>query len=143
MPPGAVGVYAVSQDSRAAAWGELFSCAAIGRGALGVLVDGCVRDARQITALEFPVFCTGTSPLDTLARARVETIRQPITFGGIRVCDGDFVVADADGVVIVPNAQLAEVDAFVGTKHTLEMGAREDLMSGMTIEEVWIKYQVF
>jgi 4-hydroxy-4-methyl-2-oxoglutarate aldolase len=143
MGPGDVGVYGVSGTSRAAAWGELFSCAAIGRGVSGVVVDGCIRDARQITELGFPVFAAGRSPFDTLARARVDNHGEVAVCGGQTVRRGDVVVADADGVVVVPGAVVDEVATFIENKHRLEVGAREDLMSGMSIRAVWEKYGVF
>lgn len=143
MGEGDVGVYSVDLSSRAAAWGELFSCAAIGRGVVGALVDGCVRDQRQISELKFPVFSSDTSPLDTLARARVARHGDPITFGGVPVSRGDLVVADSDGIVVVPAADVQRVATFVASKHKLEQAARDDLMAGMGIRDVWAKYGVF
>jgi regulator of RNase E activity RraA len=143
LSPGDVGVYAVDRGSRAAAWGELFSCGAIGRGAVGAIVDGCVRDARQIEELGFPVFAADTSPLDTRARARVASHGTPMEFAGVPVERGDLVVADRDGVIFVPAAQVDAVAALVSKKKPLERGAREDLVAGMPIHDVWTKYGVF
>ena len=143
MGSGDVGVYAVAASSRAAAWGELFSCAAIGRGVVGALVDGCVRDRRQIQELGFPVFSVDVSPLDTMARARVSSHGQPVIFGDVNVTKGDVVVADADGVVVVPAAEVLRVATFVGSKTRLEQGARDDLIAGMSIRAVWEKYGIF
>jgi 4-hydroxy-4-methyl-2-oxoglutarate aldolase len=143
MMPGEVGMYSVTGGNRAAAWGELFSCGAIGRGAVGALVDGCIRDVRQIEELGFPVFAAGRSPLDTLARARVAEFGNPIDFAGKRVERGDVVVADADGIVIVPQDLVDEVATFVASKHVLERAARDDLMAGADIRDVWNKYGVF
>jgi 4-hydroxy-4-methyl-2-oxoglutarate aldolase len=143
LSAGDVGVYAVKGDSRAAAWGELFSCGALGRGAVGALIDGCVRDARQIEELGFPVFASGRSPLDTLARARVSRHGEPVDFGGVIVNRGDVVVADADGIVVVPSDQVIPVARFVSSKRALEQGARDDLIAGAGIRDVWTKYGVF
>ena len=74
LRPGDVPMFVVEPGVRAASWGELFSCAAIGRGAAGVVVDGFVRDAAQIKALGFPTFARGLSPLDTFGRAVVTGI---------------------------------------------------------------------
>lgn len=143
MSPGDVGVYAVEGDSRAAAWGELFSCGAIGRGAVGAVVDGCIRDARQIEELGFPVFASDTSPLDTRARARVDTHGTAVVFTGVLVRRGDLVVADRDGVIFVPSNRVDEVAELVAQKKPLEQGARDDLIAGMHIRDVWKKYGVF
>jgi regulator of RNase E activity RraA len=147
MPAGSVGVYGAHEPQRslilAAAWGELFSCAAIGRGVAGVVVDGCIRDTRQICELGFPVFAAGRSPLDTLARARVDVHGEPVHCGGRLVRRDDVVVADVDGIVVVP-AELAEdVAALIANKHRLEQAAREDLMAGASIRAVWERYGVF
>ncbi len=143
MGPGDVGVYAVQGGSRAAAWGELFSCAALGRGVRGVVVDGCIRDTRQVVELGFGVFAAGRSPLDTLARARVDVHGEPVVCGDVAVRRGDVVVGDVDGVVVVPGEVVAQVAAFVRTKHRLEQDARDDLMAGASIREVWETYGVF
>lgn len=143
MSPGDVGVYTVGQGSRAAAWGELFSCGAIGRGAVGVVVDGCVRDAKQIEELGFPVFASDTSPLDTRARARVDAHGSPLVFAGVSVSRGDLVVADVDGVIFVPSTAVDAVASRVAEKKPLEQGARQDLIAGMPIRDVWTKYGVF
>lgn len=143
MSPGDVGVYAVAQGVRAAIWGELFSCGAIGRGAVGTVVDGCVRDVKQIEELGFPVFAADTSPLDTRARARVDTHGSPVVFAGVSVTRGDLVVADADGVIFVPSTAVQAVAELVARKKPLEQGAREDLVAGMQIRDVWAKYGVF
>lgn len=143
MSAGDVGVYGVQGQTLAAAWGELFSCAAIGRGVAGVLVDGCIRDTQQIGQLNFPVFASGTSPLDTLARARVDSHGISVLCGDMHVVRGDVIVADGDGVVVIPSGKVAEVAAFIAHKHRLEQAAKDDLLAGMAIEEVWEKYGVF
>jgi regulator of RNase E activity RraA len=137
LEPGDVPVYAVDPDVRAALWGELFSCAAIGRGAVGAVVDGLVRDAAQIAELGFPVFCRGAHPTDTFGRAEVVADRVPVEVGGVTISAGDVVVADADGIVVVPAAAAPEVAALVADKLSKERGAREDLLAGKTLSEVW------
>ena len=109
LRPGEVPVFVVEPGVRAASWGELFSCAAIGRGAAGVVVDGFVRDASQITALGFPTFARGLSPLDTFGRAVVTGIDVEAVVGGVEVAPGDLIVADADGIVSIPRALAADV----------------------------------
>ena len=102
-----------------------------------------MRDQRQISELQFPVFSVDTSPLDTLARARVARHGDAIDFGGVQVTRGDLVVADSDGIVVVPATDVGRVASFVASKHKLEQSARDDLMAGMGIREVWAKYGVF
>ena len=142
LRPGDVPMFVVEAGVLAASWGELFSCAAIGRGAVGVVVDGLVRDAAQIKALGFPAFARGLSPLDTFGRAVVAGIDVEARAGGVDVAPGDIIVADADGVVAIPSALAADVAEAVATKHRLEGHARDDLLAGLGIREVWEKYGV-
>ena len=142
LRPGDVPMFVVEPGVRCASWGELFSCAAIGRGAAGLVVDGLVRDAAQIVALGFPTFARGLSPLDTFARAIVTDIDVEARVGGVDVTPGDLVVGDIDGIVVVPREMAADVAEAVITKHRLEGNARADLLAGMGIREVWAKYGV-
>ena len=143
LAPGEVPVFQIESGSRAAAWGELFSCGAIGRGAVGAVCDGFVRDARQIIELGYPTFARGCSPLDTLGRAVVAGYGERAVCGGVLVERGDLMVADVDGIVAVPRAAIPEVAVAVAGKRKLEDGARADLIAGMGIRAVWDKYQVF
>ena len=142
LAPGEVPLLAVEAGVRAASWGELFSCAARGRGASGVVIDGLARDAAAIQALGFPAFARGLSPLDTFARARVSGINVAAVVGGVTVTPGDFVVADVDGIVVVPRGTVSDTAEAVATKHRLEGNARDDLLAGMGIRAVWEKYGV-
>jgi regulator of RNase E activity RraA len=142
LRPGDVPMFAVEASVRCASWGELFSCAALGRGAAGLVVDGFVRDAAQIQALGFPAFARGLSPIDTYARAAVAGIDVAVRVGGVDVNPGDLVVGDIDGIVVIPQEIAADVVESVVTKHRLEGNARADLLEGVGIREVWTKYGV-
>ncbi len=142
LRPGEVPIFVVEAGVRAASWGELFSCAAIGRGATGVVIDGLVRDAAQIKALGFPTFARGLSPLDTFGRAVVKGIGVEARVGGVVVAPGDIIVGDVDGIVAIPRSLAADVAQAVATKHRLEGNARDDLLAGLGIREVWEKYGV-
>jgi regulator of RNase E activity RraA len=141
LQPGDVSVYAVPAGNRAAVWSELFSHAARARGGTGAIVDGYVRDTRAIRAMNYPVFCRGASPLDTRARARVCEFATPIVAGGVRVEPGDFVLADSDGIVVVPAAALADVQRLVQRRVQDENGARHELRRGHSLDAVWEKWR--
>lgn len=143
LEPGDVACYQVGDGVVAALFGELFSAAARSQGALGAVIDGPVRDVRQIRELGFPVFARGVSPLDTRGRAEVVAHDVPIVCGGVPVEPGDLVVADDDGVVVVPATHAAAVAAAAAAKHADEGGALADLLRGDTVHEVWDRWQVF
>jgi regulator of RNase E activity RraA len=141
LRPGHVAMYAAAADNRAAIWGELFSHAALARNAVGAIVDGYVRDTCQIRALGFPVFARGASPLDTRARAHVCRVGEPLDLGGVSVRSGDFVVADDDGVVVIPASNVSDATRLVERRHRDEGRAREDLSSGSSLGAVWERWR--
>jgi len=142
LKPGEIPVFACSNPDRVAPWGELLSTAAKTRGAVGALMDGCVRDIKAIRAMGYPVFHGGIAPLDSKGRARIMAIDVPIECAGVAVATGDLVFGDADGVVVIPRAREAEVlklafDKIKGEKNTLK-----DLQRGDKLADVFARYGV-
>ena len=107
-PPGVVLVVDDEGDTRGALWGEVMTHQAIRGGILGLVTDGPVRDTVEIAALGFPVFAGSITPRVGTNR-RVGLTQVPVALGGVPVHPDDVVVADADGVVIVPQARVAAV----------------------------------
>ena len=142
LRPDDVPVYGGAPGTPAALWGELLSCAALGRGATGAVVDGYVRDAHEMGELGFPVFCRGCSPLDTRGRVIVRGHGVPTVCGGVPVAPGDYVLADEDGVVVIPAGALEDVLDLVRSRDRGEEGAKADLLAGVSIVEVWEKWQI-
>jgi regulator of RNase E activity RraA len=142
LGPGDVPCYRADDGVGAALFGELFSAAARGRGAAGAVVDGPVRDVRQMRELGYPVFARSVSPYDTRGRAEVVAQDVPITCGGVPVEPGDLVVGDDDGVVVVPAAQAAAVAEAARVKHADESGALTDLLRGDGLHDVWDRWRV-
>jgi 4-hydroxy-4-methyl-2-oxoglutarate aldolase len=91
---------------RATAWGGTFTKAAIHRGLAGLVTNGCVRDVDEIRRAAFPTFATGVSVRGGLL-TEPGRYNGPISVGGVVVNPGDWIVGDADGVVVIP-AQDAE-----------------------------------
>ena len=79
-------------------------------GAVGFVTDGCVRDLPGIRMVGLPCYCIGVTP-NSPARSGPGTVGFPVTIAGHPVASGDVIVADQDGVVVVPQARLAEVIA--------------------------------
>lgn len=140
---GDVPIYQVDSDVSAALFGELFSLAAAAQGAVGAVLDGPVRDLRQLRELRYPVFAAGVSPFDTRGRAEVVDHDVPIECAGVAVQTGDLVVGDDDGVVIVPHTLVGPILDHVITKVRGEHGAKTDLLKGAKVHEVWDKWRVF
>lgn len=142
LQPGNVGVVATSGLAQAAYWGELFSNAALGRGARGMVLDGYHRDTRKILDLGFPTFSTGARPFDAAGRTQCIDFDCPVVCGGVKVYPGDIVFAEIDGIAIIPAAVADECVAKAFEKIAQEDRARDDLREGALLSEVWNKYRV-
>src|SRR5262245_39622422 len=123
-------------------WGELLSTAARRSGCVGAIVDGAVRDVVKMAAMGFAVFALGTSPYDSRDRNRVIDVDVPVEIGGVRFSPGDLVIADADGIVVVPQAVEAEAINAAWDKVNAENVVRDAISGGMTAGEAFRKYGV-
>jgi regulator of RNase E activity RraA len=126
----------------AAFWGGLLSNAAVGHEAAGVITDGGTRDYNEIVALDFPVFCRGLTPYDSLGRIDGKARDIPITCGGIHVRPGDLVFGDVDGVVVVPQEMAEEVIEKAWEKVQGENTVREELRAGKSVVNTFEKYGI-
>ncbi len=108
-PEGAVYVMVLEDGLDYAGLGGLMSTALKYRGISGAIVDGGVRDTPQIMKLQFPVFSRGVVPSTTVNHYRVTGENVPVTCAGVPVRPSDIIVADMDGVVVVPKENAAEV----------------------------------
>jgi regulator of RNase E activity RraA len=142
ISPGDVVVIAAGGAQRVALWGELLSNACLARGGMGAVCDGPARDAASIRELGFPVFCRGTLPLDINGRAEVVEHGGSVVVDGIGVASGDLIVADSDGVVVVPLAVRDEVVARAVEKATAESGFRDAVRSGVAPSEAFARHNV-
>jgi 4-hydroxy-4-methyl-2-oxoglutarate aldolase len=106
IPQQSVVVMGSEGEVDAAIWGGLLSAAAQARGAGGAVVDGSVRDIRQINRLGFPVFGRSPNMRDIRRRGVLTAFDTVITCGGVRIEPGDYVMADANGVVAIPAEQV-------------------------------------
>jgi 4-hydroxy-4-methyl-2-oxoglutarate aldolase len=120
-----------ANDSTAAHFGELSAEWLRARRVRGAVIDGATRDAAFITRSRFPTFVRYRTPQDSVPRWRVTDWGQPVTIGGVRVSLGDIVVADLDGVVIVPRRAAHEVlgrcERLVGTENKVRAAVRRGL----------------
>jgi regulator of RNase E activity RraA len=139
---GSVVVAGTGPSERAAFWGELFSTAALGRGAAGLVCDGCIRDTPGIEELGFPAFAPGSRPIDMRARMEVTARDVPVECGGVTVAPGDLVLADDDGVVVVPREVEADVLRRATEKAERESTVHAELLGGATLRDVWDRHHV-
>jgi 4-hydroxy-4-methyl-2-oxoglutarate aldolase len=122
-PAGSVYVMSVEDGVDYAGIGGIMATAMKFRGFTGAIIDASVRDTPQIRRLQFPVFSRGIAPSTTINHYRVSGKNIPITCAGARVNPGDIIVADEDGVAVVPKDKAADVlkkaQELDNTEHTM------------------------
>jgi len=140
--PDDVLIAAAGGSERSGIWGELLSTAATNAGCVGAIVDGAVRDVRQMTEMEFPVFARSRNIYDSKDRQRVIDIDVPVEIDGVRFCPGDLVVADVDGVVVVPAEIQEQAILAAWQKVHAENVTRDAIRNGMKATDAYDKYGV-
>ena len=135
-------IAAAHGSMRSGVWGELLSTAAANQGCVGVVVDGCVRDIRQMTEMKFPVFARGRNIYDSKDRQRVVDIDLPVEIDGVAFRPGDLVVADIDGVVVVPQEVEDQAIRAAWEKVHAENVTRDAIKDGMKATEAYEEFGV-
>ncbi len=113
------------------------------RGVRGYVVDGGCRDAGFILDIGFPVFCSFNTPKDIVGRWVPDRFGEPVTIGEVTIASGDWLLADRDGVVIIPGALAAEVVARTEAVMHQENQVRTAILSGMDPREAYLEYGKF
>ena len=142
LKPNEILVCTTNGSNRYSFWGELLSTASVARGASGAIIDGFVRDCKAIMDMEFPVFATGISPLDSKGRGDVVSFNIPIECGGVRVVSGDIAFGDYDGIVVVPKQIEEQIVSAAFDKVSGENNIRQELEAGATVKYVFDKYGI-
>lgn len=117
-------------------WGEILTVAAQRRGITGLIIDGGVRDVDRLAELGFPVFSTSIAIPGTVKEDE-GTIGRTMRLRGLTVARGDIVVADTDGVVIVPQAEAGRVLAASQARQEAEEGYVKRLHAGELTMDIY------
>jgi 4-hydroxy-4-methyl-2-oxoglutarate aldolase len=133
--PGTVLVCDGTGTTRCALFGELMATDAANQRLAGLVVAGPVRDIADIDELGFPVWCTGTAP-GQAAKAAVVSVGLPVVVGGALVASGDQVIADRDGVAVVPAAEWPAIRAEVAALAAKEEKTRARLAAGERLADI-------
>lgn len=122
--------------------GELIATACIARGSRGTVVDGYVRDTAFMDLDRFPVYARGTSPLDSKGRVDTIEIDEPVRCENTRICSGDIIFADSDGIIAIPADMVEIVFNKAMEKVRGENIVRDELRNGCSIVEVFNRYGI-
>jgi 4-hydroxy-4-methyl-2-oxoglutarate aldolase len=133
--PGTVLVCDGAGSTRCALFGGLMATDAAGQGLAGLVLQGPVRDIADFDEIGFPVWCTGTAP-GQAAKAAVISVGLPVVVGGVLVASGDQVIADRDGIAVVPAAEWPAIQAEVAALAAKEEKTRARLAAGERLADV-------
>lgn len=145
--PGTVGDYIDQLDANtvvvldnggredATVWGDILTLVAHNKRLGGTVIDGAHRDVDLCLSLNYPIYSRSYSMRTGKDRVQVDAEQVPVTIGEARVCPGDILRGDADGVLVIPRDRELEVIEAAEQIEAAEKGIREALQDGMSLSE--------
>lgn len=135
--PGDVIVIDAGGDCSRSIFGALMINYCKARGLAGVIIDGAIRDSEELAELDFPVYACGVTPNGPYKNGPGE-INTVISFGGKVVRPGDIIVGDADGIIVIPPEQAAEIADKADAVLKMEEGILENILTKCSYVRPWV-----
>ncbi|HVR51482.1 MAG TPA: RraA family protein [Pseudorhodoferax sp.] len=140
VPAGSVIVLDNGGRDNATVWGDILTEVAHAKGIAGTVIDGICRDVALSLQLGYPIYSRGHWMRTGKDRVQVEATGVPVNIGDVRVCPGDLVRGDADGVVVIPQAQEEQVLATAEAIEQAEDAIRASVRDGMGLREARVQH---
>lgn len=145
MTDGVVALWAGNGMRGVCYFGDLLAAGMQCRGVAGVVVDGGVRDLSFLRELDLPMMVRYRSPAQAIGRWKLNSYMEPVEVEGalrerVKVFPGDIIVADDDGVIVVPQNLAPKVASFAANWESKDQNARRDILNGMKLLDAVEKY---
>jgi 4-hydroxy-4-methyl-2-oxoglutarate aldolase len=141
VPPGSVIVLDNGGRDNATVWGDILTELAHRKGIAGTVIDGINRDVALCLELGYPIYSRDSWMRTGKDRVQVEATQVPVNIGDVRVCPGDLLRGDADGVVVIPKSHEEKVLASAEEIQAAEDAIRTSVRSGMSLREAREKHR--
>ncbi len=136
MPPGCIAIADARATRDAATFGDIVVTRMAKRGVAGVVTDGAVRDRMGLLASKLPIWMNGVTAPPPGARLMLVAWQEPIACGGVAVFPDDIVIADADGVVIIPAGLADEVASKGSEQERIDEWQLAQINRGVSLSEL-------
>jgi len=133
MPPGCIAVADARGTMAAATFGDIVVARMAKRGVSGIVTDGAVRDRNGLMAIGLPIWTVGITAPPPATHLMLVEWQTPIGCGGVAVFPDDIIVADTDGVIVIPSALVAEVAAAGLEQERLDQWQMEQIKRGVSL----------
>lgn len=133
MPPGCIAVVDAMGTTDAGIFGDILCARMKVRGVSALVTDGVIRDVSGVVSTQLPVWCQGTAAPPSVAGLTFVNWQEPVACGGVAVYPDDVVVADDDGVVLIPALLLDDVVALAVDQEHLESWIMQEVQNGASL----------
>jgi regulator of RNase E activity RraA len=135
VEPGQVVVLDNQGRTDATVWGDILTAVGSQRQVAGTAIDGVCRDLGRSREVGYPIYARGNWMRTGKDRVRVEQIGEPVSIGGIRVCPGDVLVGDDDGLLVLPAHDVQQIYAVALEIEAAEEAIRSRVAAGSSLRE--------